>query len=79
MGFVFRQNKPVADVLQGSDDDDNGNYYFLFSEGEARRSLRSELNAVRGRAMHTRWRAMRTLQVQKHVPWTFGISTWNLS
>jgi hypothetical protein len=43
MYFVFRQHKAVADVLHCNDDDKNGNYYLIF-EGEARRSLRSELN-----------------------------------
>jgi hypothetical protein len=34
--FVFRQLKAVADVLQCTDDDDNGNSSFLsFSEGKA--------------------------------------------
>jgi hypothetical protein len=33
--FVFRQHKAVADLLQCSDNDDNGNSYFFFSEGEA--------------------------------------------
>jgi hypothetical protein len=49
--FVFRQQKEVADVLQCVDDDRNGNSLFLFSQGEARRSLRSVLNTVRQRVM----------------------------
>jgi hypothetical protein len=55
MRFAFRQHSAVAEVLQCNDDDDNDNSYFLlFSEGEARRSLRSGLNTVRERAMCTR-------------------------
>jgi hypothetical protein len=69
MYFVFRQHKAVADVLQCNDDDDNGNYSLYFFEGEARPSLRSELNTVRERAMCTRY----VKQARSHT--TFGIST----
>jgi hypothetical protein len=52
MCFVFRQHKAVADVLRCVDVDNNGKYNFLFffSEGEARRSLRSELEVSVGEA-----------------------------
>jgi hypothetical protein len=51
--FDFRQHKAVADVLQCNDDDDNGNFYFsFFSEGEARRSVRSKLSTGAQCAFH---------------------------
>jgi hypothetical protein len=53
MCFVFRQHKAVADVLQCNDDDVNGIYFYLyFSEGEARRSLQSELNTEKARKVN---------------------------
>jgi hypothetical protein len=73
--FVFRQQKAVADAIQCNGDDDKGNYYLvLFSEGEARRSLRSELNTVREISPCAHGKC------NKHgAPTTIGISTWNLS
>jgi hypothetical protein len=74
MCFVFRQHKAVADVLQCNDDDVNDIYFYLyFSEGEARRSLQTELNTEKARKVNT----VKVQQARAHQ--TFGISTWNLS
>jgi hypothetical protein len=46
--FVFRNTKRLP--MYYNDDDDNDDYYFLlFSEGEARRSSRSEINTEKAR------------------------------
>jgi hypothetical protein len=70
---ILRQHKAIADVLQFINDDDNGNSSLFFTEGEARPSLRSELNAITERAM----RRLYVQQERAHS--TFGISTGNLT
>jgi hypothetical protein len=52
--FALRQRKEVADVFQCNDDDDNGHSEIFFLSKEARRSLRSELNTFRERAIRAR-------------------------
>jgi hypothetical protein len=69
--FCFRQHKAVADVLHCNDDNHSVSFCFLFSEGEARRSLRSEVNTVRECTLGTRYVQL----ARAHM--TFGISTWN--